>query len=315
VSITTCLKRLAARTHPYLVGLLSIVAFATPAQAQLARVNIGYVTASDFLPAMIARERGFFERHGIDATLTRVALAPNVMGALISGDLQIGMSTGPILVQAVENGLGVVAIAGAAHFRRENPVVSLVARPGAKITSVADLRGKKVGVPGLRSMLHVLFQKWLLQNNILLNQVNMVEAAFPQMKDLLAGGTVDAVLAIEPVRSRILGDGTGVKVSDFVGEVNPDILAAFWASTTDWATKNPKVVQGFRDALREGIEFARSNPAEAKAIETKYLNIVSPVTPSWQVDLARSEFEFFGRISTELGLARQAVDPDKLFLK
>ncbi len=295
---------------------LAVSAFglAPGAQAQT-RVNIGYVSATDFLPAMIAKERGFFERHGIDATLTRVALAPNVAAAIISGDMQLGMSTGPILVQAVENGLGLVAIAGAAHFRKDNPIVSVVARPAAKIATAADLRGKRVGVPGLRSLLHVLFQKWLLQNNIPLNQVTMVEAPFPQMKDLLAGGTLDAVVAIEPIRSRILADSTGMKVADFVGEVNPDILAAFWMAGTDWVAKNPKAVQGFRDALREAIDFARSNPTEARTIEAKYLTVVSPVTPSWQVDLSRGEFDFMVKLSAEMGLTRQSVDPDRLFLK
>src|SRR6185436_3892352 len=96
------------------------------------------------------------------------------------------------------------------------------------IANAGDLRGKKVGVPGLRSFLHVMFQKWLLDNNVQLKEVNMVEAAFPQMKDLLAAGTLDAAIAIEPVRSRILSDSTGFKVADFVGEVNPDVLAAFY---------------------------------------------------------------------------------------
>jgi ABC-type nitrate/sulfonate/bicarbonate transport system substrate-binding protein len=104
-------------------------------------------------------------------------------------------------------------------------------------------------------------------------------------------------------------------VADFVGEVNPDILAAFWMAGTDWVAKNPKAVQGFRDALREAIDFARSNPTEARTIEAKYLTVVSPVTPSWQVDLSRGEFDFMVKLSAEMGLTRQSVDPDRLFLK
>jgi len=291
--------------------LLGAAFAALPAAAQT-KINIGYVTASDFAPAFIAKDKGFFEKHGLDATLTRIALAPNVAGAIVAGELQIGMSTGPILVQASANGLDLVAVAGASRFLKQNPIVSLVGRTGEQIGAPADLRGKKVGVPGLRSLLHVLFERWLQLNSVPLNQVQMVEVPFPQMKDLLAAGTIDAAIAIEPVRSRILSDKTGFKVADFTGDVAPDILAAFWIASRQWAGRNAQAVQGFRDGIKDAIAFARQNPAEAKAIETKYLGFSSPVVPSYAVEVSRADFEFLGKLSLDLNLIRSPVDVDKL---
>ena len=53
------------------------------------------------------------------------------------------------------------------------------------------------------------------------NQGNQIRLKVPaangdRVRDLLKGGTIDAVLAIEPFRTRIVGDNTGYKVADVV---------------------------------------------------------------------------------------------------
>jgi NitT/TauT family transport system substrate-binding protein len=282
---------------------------------QQTKINLGYVPASDFLPALIAKDKGFFEKRNLDVTPTRILLAPNVAASIVSGSLQIGMSTGPILMSSVEAGLNLVAVAGASRFTKDNSMVSLVARSGLKVTNAADLRGKKVGVPGFNSFLHVIFQKWLIDNKVQPSQVHMVEASFPQMKDLLKGGTLDTAISIEPFRARILGDQTGVKVADFVGEVNPDILAAFWIADADWANKNRSAVLAFREALKEAIAFALKNPEDAKAVELKYLTVVSPVVPSYTADVSPADFEFIGKATRDLGMLRKPVEVNKLVWK
>src|SRR5215213_7690976 len=158
-----------------LTALICSAIFATAALAQT-KVNIGFSPAADFTPVFAAKDKGFFDKRGLDVTLTRIPLASNIPAAIVSDSLQIGMGTGSMLVQTAEAGLGLVALNGASRFQKSNSIVSLVARTGEKIQKPEDFKGKKVGVPGLNSMLHVLFQKWLLDNNVSLQQVTMIEA-------------------------------------------------------------------------------------------------------------------------------------------
>src|SRR6266550_3887362 len=92
------------------------------------KVNIGYSPAADFTPLFAAKDKGFFDKRGLDATVTRIPLASNIPSAIVSGSLQIGMGTGSMLVQTGEAGLGLVAITGASRFQKSNSIVSLVAR-------------------------------------------------------------------------------------------------------------------------------------------------------------------------------------------
>ena len=302
-------------------ALVSLVAFACsvlaalPAAAQATKVNVGYTTAADFVPAFVAKDLGLFEKHKLEVTLTRIALASNVPPALVSGSLQIGMGTAPILLQAADGGLGLVAICGVSRFEKTNPMSGLVVRQGLNVANAGDMRGKKVGVPGLNSFFDIMFRKWLLNNKVPLNQVTFVEAPFPQMKDLLKGGQLDAVEVIEPFRTRIVSDGTGHQVADFVSEVSGDVLGAFWMATTEWAGKNAQAIRAFREAYKEGIAYSMKNPAEAKKLEAKYLGVAGPVVPTYAAEFKPGDLEFYAGVAQELGMLRNPVDVGKLILK
>src|SRR5690348_9011981 len=111
------------------LSALVLAATACVAMAQT-KLNIGYSPAADFTPIFAAKDRGFFEKRGLDVTLTRIALASNIPAAIVSDSLQIGMGTGSMLVQTAEAGLGLVALNGASRFQKSNSIVSLVARSG-----------------------------------------------------------------------------------------------------------------------------------------------------------------------------------------
>lgn len=265
------------------LGLLFAAGIFGPAFSQPAKVAIGYPTATDFLAVYVAKEKGIFDKHNIDATPTRIPVVTNIPAALVSGSIQIGMTTVPVLLQAVDGGLDFVLIAGAAHHTKASPFISLLARKDVKIEKPADLIGKKVGVPGINSVIDVMLRKWLINNKVPVNQVTIIEAPLPQLPDLLKGGTVDLVAIVEPLRTRIVSGDIGHVAAEYFGEVDPDVLVSAWMVTGDWAKKNPEVVKNFRAAIDEGLAFIKSNPDEAREIEKKYLGFNSPRFPTFDL--------------------------------
>lgn len=299
----------------YFVSVLLLYAWSIAgAFPQPVKLTIGYPPATDFLPVYVAKEKGFFEKHGIDATPTRLPVVTNIPPAIVSGSVQIGMTTVPVLLQAVDGGLDFVLIAGAAHHTKASPFISLLARNEIKVEKPADLVGKKVGVPGINSVIDVFFRKWLLNNKVPLNQVTVIEAPLPQLPDLLKLGTVDLVAIVEPFRSRIVSTGVGYIAAEYFGEVDPDVLVSAWMTTRDWAERNPGAVQGFRSAIDEGLSFIRSNPGEAKEIEKKYIGFNSPRFPTFENKANPDDLKVFIAIGKELGLYRTALDPKRLVL-
>jgi NitT/TauT family transport system substrate-binding protein len=297
-----------------MTSLLAALA-ASPAVAQQPKANIGYIGAADFTPLFVAKDKGLFEKHGLDATLTRAQIAPNVGPAIISGDLQIGMGTAPNLLHAAEGGLPLVAVAGASRMKKNNPIAGLVGRSGAAIKTATDLRGKTIASPGLNTMLTEMLEKWLYDHKVARNEYTMVEVVFPQQHDMLKSGRVDAAITIEPFRTKIVSDGTGFNIADYVGQVNPDLLAVLWMARRDWAEANPAAVRAFREAYAEAIEWCAKNPEESKKIQAKYLGFASPVIPDYGVEVKLSDMEFFEKVERQLGKLRGPVDVSRLVWK
>ena len=298
----------------FLATLILVFGMSIAAVGQQAKVVIGHPPATDFLPVFVAKEKGFFEKHNIDATVTRLPVVTNIPPAVVSGSVQIGMTTVPVLLQAVDGGLDFVLIAGAAHHTKANPFISLLARNEVKIEKPADLVGKKIAVPGINSVIDVFLRKWLLNNKVALNQVTIIEAPLPQLPDLLKVGTVDLVAIVEPFRSRIISTNIGYVAAEYFGEVAPDILVTAWMVTGDWAKKNPETIKNFRLAIDEGVAFVKSNTAEAREIEKKYIGFNSPVLPTFENKAKPEDLRVFIDIGKELGLYRTALDSQKLVL-
>ena len=55
------------------VAALGLVAMAGPAALAQGKINVGYVTASDFVPLLVAKEKGFFEKRGLDVEPKRIS--------------------------------------------------------------------------------------------------------------------------------------------------------------------------------------------------------------------------------------------------
>jgi NitT/TauT family transport system substrate-binding protein len=292
--------------------LMAAIALALSLPAGAQKFSVGYIATADSMPVVVAKEKGIFDRHKLDVTLVRIPLASNIPSAVMSDSVQVGMGTGPMLLQTADGGLGLVGFAGVSQISKNSSIVSLVVRTGVKVDNVADLRGKRIGVPGFNSMMHVVFQKWLLDRKVPAGQVPMVEAIFPQMADLLKAGTLDGVIVLEPFRGRIVSEKLGYKVSDFPIEVQDPILAAYWMAKESWVKANVPAVTAFRAAYQEAIDYAVKNQPEMRAMEQKMLGAPSPLTPSYKATLSAQDLEIYAKIGDELKMWRQKHDVNKL---
>ena len=294
------------------LAVLAMLALAAPARAQPAKIALGYVLAGDFLTCFVAKDMGFFDRHGLDVDMVKLPLATSAPPALLSSSLQIGMSTGTIMVQAAAAGLDLVAIAGVSRFFADAPKVALVGRTGTDFHTAADLRGHTIGVPGLGSSMDVGVKMWLLAHHVAVGEVNFVEASFPQHRDMLVNHSIDALATLEPFLSRIITTGAGYRIADYYAEVAPDALAALWATTGPWARTHRDEVLHFRAALADALAVITTHPEDTKAIEKKYLGYNSPVKPSISLTVTPQDFDFFNTALLTLHQIDHPVDTARL---
>ncbi|MCB5364145.1 ABC transporter substrate-binding protein [Pusillimonas sp. CC-YST705] len=291
---------------------LSLSLGATAAVAQT-KITVAYTAVSEFMPVFVAKERGFFSKRGLDVTPQQLALSGVMPAALQSGSVQIAGAASPVLLQANDSGLEMVGIAGTSVHSKDSKAIGLVVRNDGKITQASDLIGKKIAVPGLNAALHIIGRKWLSDQGVDPRQVSFVEGAFPQMGDMLKGGSIDAAVTADPFLGRIVDSGSGTLLS----QLAPDLPAGFsnmlYMTTRSWQEKNSKAIEDFRAALSEALEFAAANPEEAQADMGKYLKIPAPVLaklakPSYKVALNSDELQFWADTMREQNMLERAPD-------
>jgi NitT/TauT family transport system substrate-binding protein len=279
---------------------------ATQALAQT-KIVLGYTPANAFMPAFVAKDKGFFSKRGLDVTLQTVPQGSTIAGAMAGGTLQVGTLTAPAYLLSVEGGIDTQIVAASTYQVKSNPTVGLMAREGSNIRKAADMKGKRMGVPGLNGVNHVVAMKWLENNGVPRNQVTYVETGFAQMGDLLKGGQVDVVVPVEPFITRIEQTKVGYQVS--VPTITESYLESFYIMMREFVQKNPKAARDFREALREAVAYIKTNEADARKTQVTYLKLpeaaaASIKLPTFAVDVKQDDVQFWVVLLKDFGITK-----------
>jgi NitT/TauT family transport system substrate-binding protein len=288
---------------------LMCLALGNGAAVAQSKIAIGYIPVGDFIPAYVAVDKGFFKEAGLDAQLVPIPLATNVPAAVVSGSIQIGMTTTPIMFQARESGIDLVAISGLSWDTRAAPQLSLIVRKDGGIKEAKDLVGKKIAFPGLRSLFDAAMIRWLETKGVDPKKVTFLEAQMPQLVDLLKSGNVDAIAVLDPFRTRAITEGVGVKLTDFLVDLQDNQPLAYWMTTREYAAAHATEIKAFRAAMDKSLAFIKANPDEAKQIGGKYMrgNIMATL-PNWSVDLKASDMTVQTDMEHAVGMLQQKPD-------
>lgn len=287
-----------------LAAALAASSFHVAAQTKLI---VGYTPANAFMPAFVAKDKGFFAKRGLDVTLQTVPQGSTIAGAMAGGTMQVGTLTAPVYLLSVEGGIDTQIVAASTYQAKSNPTIALMARAGSNIKSAADMKGKRMGVPGLNGVNHVVAMKWLEDNGVPRNQVTYVETGFAQMGDLLKGSQVDLVVPVEPFITRLEQTKVGYPV--VVPTITDSYLESFYIMMRDFVQKNPKAARDFREALREAVAYIKSNEADARKTQVTYLKLpeaaaASIKLPTFAVDVKREDVDFWVKLLKDFGITK-----------
>jgi NitT/TauT family transport system substrate-binding protein len=294
-----------------LFALALAVCWPTTMMAQT-KLAVGFQPTPDVTPAFVAQEEGFFAKRGLDVDLVLGSGAIQVAG-VISDSLQIGNPTIPQVMQAVDNGLDLQIVSGGNFMSADARQFAVVVRTGAAIDKPADYAGKKVGVNTIGAFLHVLFVEWLTKKGVDPKQVTFVEVGFPQMNDVMRQGQIDAVVAVDPFVSRLVQAGTGRADFDFVKEFPQGMPVVVYVAKRTWVAANRATVQGFREAMADGIAFMDKDAEKTRVDVLKYLKIPPEVLaslkkPDLRIKIEPDRLADWVKIMKSQGLVKGTID-------
>jgi len=166
----------------------------------------GPPTEPSYLPLYVAEALGTFEAEGVRVTLRRVKGEGSAVAALREGDAEVAATS---VDQAVRLGWGRgTPLALVALTALSPPAALLVsARHRETIATVADLRGKRIAIPGPGTSVHHLAIHLLRRHRVEPHQAHLVSPGALRAASQLAAGELEAAITLEPWTGRLLRQG------------------------------------------------------------------------------------------------------------
>ncbi|MGH2727875.1 MAG: ABC transporter substrate-binding protein, partial [Actinomycetota bacterium] len=232
-------------------------------------LRLGYFPNLTHAPALIGVEKGYFAQElGESVTLKTATFnaGPEAVTALFGKQLDITY-IGPnpaINAYAQSNGEAVRIISGATSGG-----AALVVKPSIK--SAADLKGKKIASPQLGNTQDVALRAWLGSQGINVTkdggEVTIVAQQNPQTLDTFKAGSIDGAWVPEPWTTRLQLEGGGkVLVDEKTLWPDGKFVTTHIIVRTEFLKKYPAVVERFLRGHVKAVDFANSNPNDAKTI-------------------------------------------------
>ncbi|HEY8136140.1 MAG TPA: ABC transporter substrate-binding protein [Candidatus Limnocylindrales bacterium] len=211
----------------------------TPTTTPLTKltVGLGYIPSVQFAQFYRAKVQGYYEAAGLDVTFQNGDDA-NLITLIAQGANDIGIADGTSVIPAVGQGIPIRYVA--TMYARFPNVVITGADSG--INTVADLRGRSIGIPGPYGSSWIMLQALLMSENM--TTADIVERDYPDYGQgvALQQGQVNAATGFrnnEPVQLALAGFET---VQFAVDEIVPLPGPGLIVGTSTLASK--------RDALR-----------------------------------------------------------------
>jgi NitT/TauT family transport system substrate-binding protein len=238
--------------------------------AETTTLKVSYVPYVGAAPFELGIEKGFFRKRGLEIEQSEGPAPAPIMAQVTSGQLDIGFTTIPALIAAVSGGAPLQAISAFdGVIDPDNPQGAILVKEGSGIKSPKDLEGKKVGVVALQSELDVLLHEVVRRDGGDQTKVQSVQVPFPEMLAALKADRVDAVVNVEPFLTLAEEEGGYEAISFPEVEVVPNRAVTAFVASKDFIADNPEVVEKFKAAMEESLEYADSHPAEAQQTMTE----------------------------------------------
>lgn len=232
-------------------------------------VGLTYIPDIQFAAFYVADKSGYFTDEGVNVTLRHHGASEPLLGALNAGTEHVVFAGGDEMMQARSQGTDVVDFA---TLYQRHPAC-LIAKKSAGITKPADIKGKKVGLPGGYGegwffLLALLKQVGLAQTDITVMKIGFTQRA------ALVGDRCDAVIGFinnDVVQLREMGVEVNTIELDSGGPSSVQLVGAGLGATSGLITSQPEALRGVVKAVRRALADIVKDPQVAVAAARDYV--------------------------------------------
>ncbi|MEW6287707.1 MAG: ABC transporter substrate-binding protein [Chloroflexota bacterium] len=286
------------------------------------RLPMGYIPNIQYAPFYAAVEKGYFKEAGFEIEFD-YSFETKGVELVAAGELPFAVVSGEQVLLARAQGLPVTYVAA---WYQQYPV-SVVAKSEANVLVPQDLKGKKIGLPGLFGANYIGLRALLNAGKLTEADVTLDSIGFNQVETMAAGqqDIIVGYTANEPIQLRARGIAvTEIRVADYAQLASNGLL-----TSEKMIAENPDMVRAFVGAFLKGLQYTFEHPDEAFMLSAAYIpnfadldadvqkQVLATSLEQWKAErLGYSDpqaWENMQNVLLDMGLLTEPLDLSKAF--
>ena len=211
-----------------------------------------------YAPLYVSLENHFFEENGIEVELFLANGADKVASALLSNDVEIGLSGAEATIYVYNGGEKNYLQTFSQLTQKDGSFI--VSRNKIKHFTLDDLKGKNVIGGRAAGMPEMTLEYVLRKHNIDPREDLDIDTsiAFAAMGGTFIGGYGDFVTLFEPTASMVEKEGYGYVVAS-VGELGGVVPYTSFSARKDFIKTHKDLIKRFDKSIQMGLDFVASH--------------------------------------------------------
>lgn len=271
------------------------------------KLRVGKAVAGpfDFVPLDIGLDKGFFKAHGIDVEEVDFDGSAKLQQGLGADAVDVGLGSGPELAFVAKGNtdLAIAVFAGPPNSQ------VLVVSKDSGVHTVADLKGKKIGLSTVGSLTDWLLRQLSTQQGWGPDGIQGVALGSESGRTAsLRAGSTDGMVIDVATATKFAKESGGSIVVHF-GTVAPDFIIHAIFATNKAIAERPEVLRRFLVGWFETINWMRSHRDETVTLAAKAMHQDADIVAA-NYDQTMNDFSTTGRFDAKAlaVLAQSFVD-------
>ena len=259
-------------------GCGNAAATAASARPEEPDITVAAIPAADLAGLYIALADGLFTRQGLHVTIRQIPSSQAVIADQLKGQVDISAGSFIPYISAQAAGARFRILAEASTLAPDTR--ALVVTGNSRVTAIARLAGKKIGVNGTNSIGTLLVSMLLSAHGISPRKVTFVTdpGGFPAMPRQLKDRDWDAAFLAEPYITAAGEDYGEQMLADLDQGAAFNLPIDGYLATQAWTQQHPKTEAAFTRAIEQGQAIANSDASAVQAAMAQYDNLPPQIT-------------------------------------
>jgi NitT/TauT family transport system substrate-binding protein len=287
---------------------------------EMQNITVGVLPSADSVTVQIAQDKGFFKQQGLNVKVVVEKTTNDGTTGLLAHTMDF-TTENYVGMFAQEKAVPNLNLRIVADNSQTSPNLYVMLVPkSSTLTSLAQLKGKKVGFPAPG------FNFGSMAADILMAPYHesaadftTVVLPFSSAQQALANHEVDAIFTTEPfVTTSEAASGDRV-LEDMLSGPLAGFPTACWGTTASFVQKDPKTVAAFQRAMTEALQVAASNTAYVRSELPKFIPTMKPAIanvitlPTYNTTLTLARMERVADVIERLGQLPKNFDVKSMF--